>query len=286
MGKKSVHLATEIYPIIRPNIRFIITMRSLFSTVYQQMLFFIFLSMGVLSHAQQTTPPETNGYWLVYIGDNKISEHFGLHTEVQMRNFFVSEAVSTKLFRFGVHYYLKPNAIFTAGYGYIYNTPAEEYLTASETREHRIWQQMIFRQKSRKFFLEHRYRLEQRFITNLNTEQSREEHRIRYRFQTIFPLYTIHPRLRHLFLTANNEIMLNFDSNPGVIFDRNRLYAGLGYQVSPKLNFQLGYLNQFAQLPAQQSTVTDHLIQCSVSYNLDDIMPGLFRKTPEPNTPY
>lgn len=237
----------------------------------------IFIFINIFFGFSQNVQPATNSYWLVYTGDNKINDNFGLHTEIQMRSFFVHESVTTKLFRIGLHKYIQPNAMITAGYGYFYNTPTESYLDASESREHRIWQQLITRQKSKVIFLEHRYRLEQRFIENLTTNNNQTEHRVRYRFQSIFPLYNIDPQLRHWFLSANNEVMLNLNKGYGSIFDRNRLYAGFGYQVNPKLNFQLGYLNQFAYLAKNDKKIVDHLIQFSVSYNMDDIMGAIFK---------
>lgn len=238
----------------------------------------IALGATISGFSQQTIAPATSGYWLAYSGDNKINEHFGIHSEVQMRSFFVHESVETKLFRVGLNYYIKPHAMLTAGYGYIYNTPSDDYLQASETREHRIWQQLILRQKTRKIFLEHRYRLEQRFIENLSASQTKEEHRLRYRFQSILPLYSLSPHLRHFFVVANNEIMINFRSNPSLLFDRNRFFVGAGYQVSPKLNFQLGYLNQFTHSPGRETAIIDHLLQIGVAYNMDDIMQTFFKK--------
>ncbi|MFN3756787.1 MAG: DUF2490 domain-containing protein [Flavobacterium sp.] len=225
----------------------------------------------------QTQLPNKNGYWIAYTGDNKVSQRFGLHTEVQMRNLFNSESVETQLYRLGVNYYFKPTTMFTLGYGFIFNEPNEEYLMASPTHEHRIWQQLLLRQKSKNLFLEHRYRLEQRFIENKDSGVDREEHRLRYRFQAIFPLYSLNPVLRHLFLIGNNEVMINFRSDPNLIFDRNRLFVGAGYQVSPKLNFQMGYLNQFAQFSGRDKAFSENLLLIGMSYNMDDLMPEIFR---------
>jgi len=39
-----------------------------------------------------------------------------------------------------------------------------------------------------------------------------------------------------------NEVFLNIESS---VFDRNRVYAGLGYTFSKALRLELGYMNQF-----------------------------------------
>ena len=126
--------------------------------------------------------------------------------------------------------------------------------------------------------MEHRYRIEQRFINNLTAGTQQTDHRIRYRFQTLYPLYSISPHLRHLFFAINNEVMINFKSDPGRVFDRNRFFSGIGYQVSPRMNFQLGYLNQLSNISGNPKAQTDHVLQVAMSYNMDDLMQSFFKK--------
>jgi hypothetical protein len=229
-------------------------------------LFIVMTLLSPVASAQQ--PANNGGYWLAYTGDNKLNKFIGIHSELQGRNFGVARAVETVLVRVGLNVYLKPDAMFTAGYAYFYNYPNSEEILASRLSENRIWQQFVLRQKSRALFIDHRYRLEQRFIQNLSNQTSRIDHRIRYRFQILFPLYTLTPRLRNVFLSLNNEIMLNFRKNTAELFDRNRLALGLGYQFHPKLNFQVGYMNQFAQSSFSTIGRSEHIMTIGVSYNL------------------
>lgn len=229
---------------------------------------------------EEKLAPNPGGYWIAYTGDNKINSRIGIHSEIQLRNLFMERTVESFLVRTGLNVYIKPYAMATAGYGYFYSEPAAQ-ITGAKISEHRIWQQLILRQKSKNIFMEHRYRLEQRFLDNLNTGTNRQDHRFRYRFQTLFPLYSISPHLRHFFIGVNNEIMINFRNDPSKLFDRNRFFSGIGYQVSPKMNFQLGYLNQFSHIPGNPKAQTDHLLQFGVSYNMDDLMQTFFRKKQE-----
>lgn len=226
--------------------------------------------------AQNLVRPNPGGYWVAYTGDNSISKKIGLHTETQLRNIFIDERVETKLFRFGLNYYIKPNTIATAGYAFIANFPNEDYLDASRVIENRIWQQILVRHKSRVLFMEHRYRLEQRFLNNQTTATYKIDHRMRYRFQAIFPLYSISPKLRHFFIVSNNELMVNFRKTPSEIFDRNRFSAGIGYQVRPNLNFQFSYMNEFSQLSTKITPAIQRVFLFGITYNMDDIMPGIF----------
>jgi hypothetical protein len=43
--------------------------------------------------------------------------------------------------------------------------------------------------------------------------------------------------------SAYNEIFLNTEKDH--VFDRNRLYGGIGYKLNNTFRFELGYMNQF-----------------------------------------
>lgn len=215
------------------------------------------------------------GYWITYLGDNKINEHFGIHSEAQIRNLGVSNTLSQKLFRTGINYYTTQSSMITAGYGFFYTEPTRKN-EGLIIREHRIWEQLILRNKNRIAFTEHRFRLEQRFIDTENSPESILDHRMRYRFQAIIPLYNISPHLRYFFLATYNEVMLNFRSTSSEVFDRNRIYFSLGIQIRPNLNIQFGYLNQTAQQKVYPNHESNHLLQVSLSYNMDDLMKTFF----------
>lgn len=44
------------------------------------------------------------------------------------------------------------------------------------------------------------------------------------------------------YISAYNEIFLNTETS---IFDRNRLYGGLGYHINKNIRIEAGYMNQF-----------------------------------------
>ena len=45
-----------------------------------------------------------------------------------------------------------------------------------------------------------------------------------------------------LYLSAYNEIFLNTES---AVFDRNRIYGGLGFKINNNIKIEAGYMNQF-----------------------------------------
>ena len=226
-------------------------------------------------------PYNKGGYWLTYLGDNKINDFLGIHSEIQLRSLGVSHTLSTKFFRAGINFYTSKSSMITAGYGFFYTEPTRENVFGSIVRENRVWQQFLMRKKTNYVFMEHRYRLEQRFIENATLNTTLTDHRARYRFQAIVPFYNISPYLRYFFFATYNELMLNFRWNSADVYDRNRLYFALGVQVSPKLNFQIGYLNQLATQNAAPNLEVNHLFQVGVSYNMDDLMRSFFSPTKE-----
>lgn len=240
------------------------------------------VGFSIVVFSQNQPRPNQYGHWLVYTGDNKINKKFGIHSEIQLRNYLVKNTVAQSLIRTGINWYVDPLVMLTVGYGFFYTSPTNKYVGGSFVKENRIWQQAITRHKTRAIFMEHRYRFEQRFIKNITKDASTYDTRIRYRFQAIIPLYSLSPHLRHFFVSANNEIFINLGRKvSGQIFDRNRLYVGFGYQVSPTMNFQVGYMKQLISIPGVDKADIGHHLQIGVAYNMDDIMKTIFNKKSE-----
>jgi len=184
------------------------------------------------------------GNWLIYIGSKKINDRWNIHHEVQYRNFNAIGDLEQLLLRTGVGYNLTPgNNNFLLGYGFI-NT--QNFIGPDEKvgiNEHRIFQQFVTKQKIDKFRVQHRYRFEQRFIEDTDFKL-----RFRYFLAINYPLpiEMKEDSGRELYLSAYNEIFLNSEGN---IFDRNRLYGGLGFRLNKIVRFELGYMNQFFNGP-------------------------------------
>ncbi|WP_460220193.1 DUF2490 domain-containing protein [Psychroserpens sp. MEBiC05023] len=178
------------------------------------------------------------GNWLIYIGNKKIDEKWSIHNEIQYRNYDAIGDLEQLLLRTGLGYNLtENNNNILLGYGYILS---ENYIDDSSDKvsveEHRIFQQFITKQKIGKVGLSHRYRFEQRFV------EDDFKMRLRYFLGLRIPLQYKEDKKNPLYLSAYNEIFLNTKS---AVFDRNRLYGGLGYEFSKALRLELGYMNQF-----------------------------------------
>lgn len=177
------------------------------------------------------------GNWLIYIGNKKLNSKWNIHNEVQYRNYNAIGDLEQLLLRTGVGYNLNEKNNVLLGYGYILS---ENYLGDSDDKisvdEHRIFQQYITKQTVGSVTLSHRYRFEQRFVEN------DFKMRFRYFLSLNVPLKNNESGESPFYLSAYNEIFLNSKSS---IFDRNRVYGGLGYNLNKNIKLELGYMNQF-----------------------------------------
>ncbi|KJD33933.1 hypothetical protein PK35_04135 [Tamlana nanhaiensis] len=178
------------------------------------------------------------GNWLIYFGNKQFNQKWNLHHEVQYRNYNAIGDLEQLLLRTGLGYTFnegKSNVLM--GYGYILS---ENYVGNTNDKlsvnEHRIYQQFISKQSIGSVKLSHRYRFEQRFI------EDDFKMRFRYFLAAKVPLCKTETGDSKFYLSAYNEIFLNTKTS---IFDRNRLYGGLGYNFSKNVRVEAGYMNQF-----------------------------------------
>ena len=213
----------------------------------------LFILLGSLTINAQRPGEDEMGAWYMYFGTNKVSERFSIHTEAQFRFYETTENFNQMLLRTGLNYHIDPNAIATAGYAFI-DTDNNFYEFEGEvnSKEHRIFEQFILKNKIWEFLFEHRYRLEQRFLDFGETTDT--QHRARYRIQMTLPLTNT------FFLNFYDELFVNLQDD---LFGQNRLYAAVGVNITENTSVQLGYLrNQFA------NAVYDRL-QFAFFYNPD-----------------
>ncbi|MEP3837551.1 MAG: DUF2490 domain-containing protein [Algibacter sp.] len=178
------------------------------------------------------------GNWLIYIGNKKINSKWNIHNEVQYRNYNAVGDLEQLLLRTGLGYTFNDNKNnVLLGYGYILS---ENYINDTDEKisvnEHRIFQQFTSKQSVGSVKLNHRYRFEQRFV------EDDFKMRFRYFLGINIPFCAKADNPSKLYFSAYNEIFLNTKSS---VFDRNRVYGGLGYNLNKNIRIEAGYMNQF-----------------------------------------
>lgn len=177
------------------------------------------------------------GNWFIYFGNQKINQKWNWHNEVQYRNFNFIGDTNQMLLRTGIGYNLSENNNnVLLGYGYI-NT--KRYVPNSDlktqTNENRIYQQFITKQTFGRLNIQHRYRVEERFL--------KDDFQMRFRYFLGINLPINKPKLEKnaFYLAAYNEVFVN-KIKP--LFDRNRLYGALGYVIDKNFKIEAGFMAQ------------------------------------------
>jgi hypothetical protein len=222
--------------------------------------FLIVVTIACFSNTLYPQQQSTSiGNWVMIFNQTKLHNKWSLHNEVQFRSYTVNPNTEQLLLRVGVNFHPSKNVLLTTGYGWITNYKNDEGIIKNQlVDEQRLWQQLSLKDSYGRFFIEHRYRMEERWITNnLNSEY---KNRIRYLLRLSIPINNKQISKNTLFFTAYDELFVNLTILP---FDRNRLYGALAFQFNDLTNLQIGYLAQTV------STTTKHYLQFVLNYNLD-----------------
>ncbi|GEC73373.1 hypothetical protein FFL01_29120 [Flavobacterium flevense] len=194
--------------------------------------------MLVLLLAANVNAQKTDtGNWFLYFGNQKINNRWNWHNEVQYRNYNFAGDLEQLLLRTGIGYNLSENNNnLLLGYAYIHSEP---YVAGTddklETDEHRIFQQFISKQQFGRINIQHRYRVEERFV------KDDFKLRLRYFLSLNIPINKKEMEKNAIYASAYNEIFLNTEQNQ---FDRNRLYGGIGYCFNKSIKVEAGIMSQ------------------------------------------
>jgi hypothetical protein len=229
--------------------------------------------------AQKVISPQSHG-WAMYVGAHKLSEKFSLMTEYQWRRADGFKSWQQSLLRFGLEYNVNPNVSLMAGYAWIKTYPYGEQPILHEFDENRIFEQLNLKSKIGNVEVQHRYRLEQRFMEQYVNDAANNivqvdpvfRQRLRYRAMAVIPLSRKELSDNTLFMNVNDEVFLGFGAGIGKnIMDQNRFIAALGWRFDKNFNVQVGYLNQFVVKTDGLKMERNHTLWISTTYNLDFI---------------
>lgn len=248
-----------------------LSLKSLIIILFQSVLIVNFVNSQKIISNQ-------NHAWVTYLGNHKLADKLGIHTEYQWRRADGFKNWQQSLMRIGVDYYLNPTLSTTAGYGWIVTYPYGEQPIGHEFQEHRIWEQVNLKSKYGRFEVQHRYRLEQRFLENWIKDgdgyyvksENLFRQRIRYRLMILVPLSRSEMADNTLFFNVNDEPFIGFGKGIGKnILDQNRFNINLGWRFNKDLNVQVGYLNQYISKADGIKVERNHTFLLSTIYNLN-----------------
>lgn len=209
-----------------------------------------FLSVYTFSYlfAQTSLTPATSvGTWL--IGTVQLpggEKKWGGFAEIQARSNGPFRQYFYNELKGGISYDIDRNFSLMVAGGRYATYDYQDLSTGPLNTEKRLWEQLIINQYLSRLKFEHRYRVEQRWFTYRDGTQP-YRNRIRYRLNTFIPLNNRTITDKTVFVSIYDEIFLN---PIGPVFERNRLYAGVGYQLNSQWIWQLGMVNQTNYNPA------------------------------------
>jgi hypothetical protein len=227
------------------------------------------LVISVLGLCGQTSTAKVQDHnfngWYMYFGDHPLKGKWGLHLEGQWRRYEAITKPQQLLLRPAINYDLRPDVMFTLGYGYITSHRYGGYPAQFPAPEHRIFQQVLLKQNVGTAGFQHRYRIEQRWIGVMQESAGggagraawRLQNRFRYFFKGVVPLGKTQN-----FAAFYDEIFLGFGPNIGAsIFDQNRAYAAFGRQLTGNNRIEIGYLNQLVAQRDGRILEVNHTLQ-------------------------
>ena len=216
-------------------------------------LFLVLLAAAAPAWTQNTPrirDSNLNSWW-VYAGDHPIGDGpWGVFSEVQVRRSNFASSWQQLQFRDAVTYRFSPNIQVAAGYVFTRTARYGDFPAAQPVIEHRVYEQLLIKQPFQRFDIEHRYRVEQRFLETIASPSNyfRYQNRFRYQLKATLPITKSDAHGRQWYLFAGDEIFLNFGPNFGPsVFDQNRAIAGVGYKVTKNNKVEVGYLNQLLE---------------------------------------
>jgi hypothetical protein len=180
----------------------------------------------------QATPEDKFGAWYMYEGNHQISDKISFKTGFQLRSFEVLDNINLLFYYTGVNYHLNEKTTLTLVYGYLDIDRSFAINGENHLYENRPYEQISYRHKLSNFTINHRLRLEHRFLNFKHSHTT--QNRFRYRLGTKLNLN------KTLFFNVSNELFANLEDD---VFTENRFYAALGFNITNASNIQLGYLN-------------------------------------------
>jgi hypothetical protein len=170
-----------------------------------------------------------------------LNEKWLITLETQARFVDDFEKLGSTLVRPALGYNLNEKLTVYLGYAWTPNYTNSEY-EDDFRNEHRVWQQVTYKQNFLGLDWQHRLRQEQRFIEHTDSTTA---NRTRYALKGSYKF----SESDNYGLTGSNEIFVNLnsvDQGPKAGFDRYRYFFGPFFEVG-NARYELGYQGEFGK---------------------------------------
>ncbi len=240
------------------------------------------LAMVVFAKAQTANHQYANNHsaWLMYFGDHKLSDKWGIHLEAQLRRSDWVSGPQQLLLRTGLNYHFNPQVFATVGYCFVETSPYGDFPVKADFPENRIWEQLQMKSQQGRFEFVNRLRLEQRFVKSsvaTDTDPGKFEpgdaiysNRFRLLNRVSIPFKGETIGVKTFYFTVYDEVHFSFGKNVAAnALDQNRAYAAIGYKLPKVGRLELGYLYQTINKADGIKRERNHTLQVGLSSNID-----------------
>jgi hypothetical protein len=222
------------------------------------------------AHAQPTRARVSAAHtWLQLTEEHRFDPRWALSIDAQIRRADLEGHTPQQLeLRTGLVRDVGGGARVTVGYMWQHSSVYGELPAATPTREQEIWEQLQFGSRTGRVAWSHRFRLEQRWIHPLVSDDAaptvaRWQYRNRFRLQerATADLTALGVKIPRAYLTAHGELFFHLGWTPeGQVFDQSRLAAQAGYRLAPQFRVEAGYMQQYIQRGAGRATEINHTL--------------------------
>jgi hypothetical protein len=221
-------------------------------------LTFVFLAILPLTLSAQT---DGLGTWNVLNVKKTFNPKWSAFFEAQTRSQKLYNNFSYHELKGGVGYNFNNKlAVLVAVGQYVTYDPTGNFKSPVSSSEFRFWQQFTLTNNVDPLKIEHRYRTEQRWTS------SGYRNRFRYRLNGLLPINKKTIETHTLYASVYDEV---FFTNEKPYFERNRVYAGMGYNFSKLFALQVGWIRQY-DLKVTGNSIGKNYLQTNLLFSIGE----------------
>ncbi len=195
-------------------------------------------------------PEHKLGNWIGATSTLRYSDKWSLFLQGEVRTWEPIHNLNEVLWRVAGHYDFSKKYMGAFGYVRVDTWPYDA-TGLRKFDENRLFEELKIKVKWGKAKVDHRFRLEQRWITTPENG-TQYSNRVRYKLSFTWPLNGDEIKPGTWYANALNEIFVDLDSKDYWFnlqegehgLNQNRLYGGVGKQITPHSKFQMGALWQ------------------------------------------
>lgn len=237
-------------------------------------LVLVFLLISIAGVQAQKKVVNQGLYWVRYYNMLTLDKHFTWHNEAEMRRFWQGDVQHQFIAHTRMHY--KTGANTNVGVGFTYSRQSPQDPLASSklvVPEYRGVQEFNYSIPiSRRFSLQQRLRLDERFIRRNDGVELLEGSNFTLRFRLRLQANWILSREgapRRTTLKVSNEVMFNVGKS--IVynqFDQNRIYVGVEKEFSRMFSAELGYLKWYQQTASGNAFFNRDIVRFTLYHKL------------------